>query len=141
MHPNDISADAAAIRRLLQESRNIAVVGLSTKPARPSNEVAHYLRAAGYTILPVNPAYDEVMGQKCYPSLREVPRPIDIVDIFRTPEEVMPIVDEAIAVGARSVWFQLGVIAPEAAAKAAAAGLEVVMDRCTKIEHARLLAR
>ncbi|AVR87476.1 CoA-binding protein [Thauera aromatica] len=141
MHPNDISANTAAIRRLLQDSRNIAVVGLSPKPARPSNEVAHYLRAAGYTILPVNPLHDEVMGERCYPSLHDVPRPIDIVDIFRKPEDVMPIVDEAIAVGARSVWFQLGVIAPEAAARAAAAGLAVVMDRCTKIEHARLLAR
>ena len=139
MHPNDISAQPEAIRKLPQETRTIAVVGISAKPDRPSHEVAHYLQRAGYTIIPVNPAYQEVMGLKCYPSLHEVPGKIDIVDVFRKPTEVMAVVDEAIAVGAASVWLQLGVIAPEAADKAAAAGLKVVSDRCTKIEHRRLI--
>jgi predicted CoA-binding protein len=139
MHPNDISTQPEAIRSLLQQARTIAVVGISAKPDRPSHEVAHYLQRAGYTIIPVNPAYDEVLGLKCYPSLHEVPGKIDIVDVFRKPAEVMPVVAEAIAVGAACVWLQLGVVAPEAAARAAAAGLKVVSDRCTKIEHRRLV--
>lgn len=139
MHPNDISTQPEAIRSLLQQARTIAVVGISAKPDRPSHEVAHYLQRAGYTIIPVNPAYEEVLGQKCYPSLHEVPGKIDLVDVFRKPAEVMGVVDEAIAVGAGSVWLQLGVIAPDAANKAAAAGLKVVSDRCTKIEHRRLI--
>ena len=139
MHPNDISTQPEAIRSLLQQARTIAVVGISAKPDRPSHEVAHYLQRAGYTIIPVNPAYEEVLGQKCYPNLHEVPVKIDLVDVFRKPAEVMGVVDEAIAVGAGSVWLQLGVIAPDAADKAAAAGLKVVSDRCTKIEHRRLI--
>ena len=139
MHPNDISTRPDAIRKLLQDARTIAIVGLSAKADRPSNEVAHRLQRAGYTIIPVNPAYEEVLGQKCYPSLHEVPGKIDLVDVFRKPAEVMGVVDEAIAVGAGSVWLQLGVIAPDAADKAAAAGLKVVSDRCTKIEHRRLI--
>lgn len=139
MHPNDISTQPEAIRNLLQQARTIAVVGISAKPDRPSHEVAHYLQRAGYTIIPVNPAYEEVLGQKCYPSLHEVPGKIDLVNVFRKPAEVMGVVDEAIAVGAGSVWLQLGVIAPDAADKAAAAGLKVVSDRCTKIEHRRLI--
>ena len=139
MHPNDISTQPEAIRNLLQQARTIAVVGISARHDRPSHEVAHYLQRAGYTIIPVNPAYEEVLGQKCYPSLHEVPGKIDLVDVFRKPAEVMGVVDEAIAVGAGSVWLQLGVIAPDAADKAAAAGLKVVSDRCTKIEHRRLI--
>jgi predicted CoA-binding protein len=141
MHINDISADRAATRALLQDTRTIAIVGLSPNPQRPSNEVARYLRAAGYTIIPVNPACDEVLGEKCYASLREIPGPVDLVDVFRRPEDVMPIVDDAIAIGARGLWLQLGVIAPEAAGRAADAGLKVVMDRCTKVEHAVLIGR
>ena len=139
MHPNDISTQPEAIRSLLQQARTIAVVGISAKPERPSHEVAHYLQRAGYTIIPVNPAYEEVLGQTCYPSLHAVPGKIDIVDVFRKPAEAMAVVEEAIAVGAACVWMQLGVVAPEAAAKAAAAGLKVVSDRCTKIEHRRLI--
>ncbi|HPE04231.1 MAG TPA: CoA-binding protein [Thauera sp.] len=139
MHPNDISTQPEAIRSLLQQARTIAVVGISARHDRPSHEVAHYLQRAGYTIIPVNPAYEEVLGQKCYPNLHEVPVKIDLVDVFRKPAEVMAVVDEAIAVGAGSVWLQLGVIAPDAADKAAAAGLKVVSDRCTKIEHRRLI--
>lgn len=142
MHDQRITIDSPEdLRRLLQGTRRIAVVGLSARPARPSNEVARYLRAAGYAIVPVNPAYDEVLGEKCYPSLRDVPGRIDMVDVFRRADEVMAVVDDAIAIGAGCVWMQLGVIAPEAAQKAAAAGLPVVMDRCTKIEHARLIGR
>lgn len=142
MHDTPVTThDAEALRRLLEHTRTIAVVGLSARPTRPSNEVARYLRAAGYAIIPVNPAYDEVLGEKCYPSLRAVPLRIDMVDVFRNAAEVMPVVEDAIAVGAGCVWLQLGVIAPEAAQKAAAAGLQVVMDRCTKIEHARLIGR
>ena len=102
--------------------------------------IAHRLQRAGYTIIPVNPAYQEVMGLKCYPDLHAVPEKIDIVDVFRKPAEVMPVVDEAIAVGAGCVWLQLGVIAPEAAHKAAEAGLKVVVDRCTKIDYLSLVA-
>lgn len=141
MHPNDISAQPEAIRKLLQGSRTIAIVGISAKHDRPSHEVAHYLQKAGYKIIPVNPAYAEVLGEKCYPSLRDIPVKIDIVDVFRKPSDVLPVVDEAIAVGAGCVWMQLGVIAPEAAQKAAEAGLQVVVDLCTKIEHARLIGR
>ena len=141
MHPNDISAQPEAIRKLLQGSRTIAIVGISAKHDRPSHEVAHYLQKAGYKIIPVNPAYAEVLGEKCYPSLRDVPVKIDVVDVFRKPSDVLPVVDEAIAVGAGCVWMQLGVIAPEAAQKAAEAGLQVVVDLCTKIEHSRLIGR
>lgn len=131
--------DDAGLRRLLQDTRTIAVVGMSANPERASNEVAQYLRRAGYTIIPVNPACAEILGEKCYPSLREVPVPIDLVDVFRKSEDVMPIVEDAIAVGAKAVWLQLGVIATEAATRAETAGLAVVMDHCTKIEHRRLL--
>lgn len=131
--------DDAGLRRLLQDTRTIAVVGMSPNPDRASNEVAQYLRGAGYTIIPVNPACAKILGEKCYPSLREVPVPIDLVDVFRKPDDVMPVVEDAIAVGAKAVWLQLGVIATEAAARAEAAGLAVVMDHCTKIEHRRLV--
>ena len=131
--------DNDGLRRLLQETKTIAVVGLSPKPDRPSHEVAAYLQLAGYRIVPVNPACEEVLGERCYPSLREIPVPIDLVDVFRRPEDVMSVVEDAIAVGARALWLQLGVIAPQAAARAEDAGLKVVMDRCTKIDHRALL--
>ncbi|NLF55952.1 MAG: CoA-binding protein [Thauera phenolivorans] len=131
--------DNDGLRRLLQETKTIAVVGLSPKPDRPSHEVAAYLQRAGYRIVPVNPACEEVLGERCYPSLREIPVPIDLVDVFRRPEDVMSVVEDAIAVGARALWLQLGVIAPQAAARAEDAGLKVVMDRCTKIDHRALL--
>ncbi|NMG64049.1 CoA-binding protein [Azoarcus indigens] len=130
--------DIAGLRRVLQQTRSIAVVGLSANWHRPSFFAAKYMQDRGYTIIPVNPAYTEVLGQKCYPSLRELPMKVDMVDVFRKPEEVPAIADDAIAIGARTLWLQLGVIAPEAAARAEAAGLEVVMDRCVKIEYARL---
>ncbi|NMG02957.1 CoA-binding protein [Azoarcus taiwanensis] len=130
--------DIAGLRSLLLETRTIAVVGLSANWHRPSFFAAKYMQERGYTIVPVNPAYDEILGQKCYPSLRDIPIPIDMVDVFRKPEDVLPLVDDAIAIGAKSFWMQLGVINAEAAQRAEAAGMKVVMDRCVKIEYARL---
>ncbi|WP_205754898.1 CoA-binding protein [Azoarcus sp. DD4] len=130
--------DIAGLRRVLQQTRTIAVVGLSANWHRPSFFAAKYMQTRGYRIIPVNPAYKEVLGEKCYPSLRAIHEPVDLVDVFRRPEEVPAVVDDAIAIGARTLWLQLGVIHEEAAARAQAAGLDVVMDRCVKIEYARL---
>lgn len=130
--------DIAGLRRILMSSRVIAMVGLSANWYRPSYFAAKYLLDRGYSVVPVNPAYAEVLGQRCYASLRKVPGPVDIVDCFRRAEDVMPLVDDAIAIGARVLWMQLGVINHEAAHRAEAAGLDVVMDRCIKIEYARL---
>ncbi len=130
--------DVAGLRRILMQNRTIAVVGLSANWYRPSYFAAKYMLDHGYTVIPVNPAYREVLGQKCYPSLRDVPQKVDMVDCFRRAEDIPAIVDEAIGIGARVLWMQLGVINHEAARKAEAAGLEVVMDRCVKIEYARL---
>ena len=129
----------AAIRRILTDSKTIAVVGLSPKPNRPSHQVALYLMEAGYTIIPVNPGQDAILGQICYSSLRDIPVPVDMVDIFRRSESVMPVVEEAIGIGARFIWMQEGVINEEASAKAERAGLTVIMNRCTKIDHMNLL--
>lgn len=128
------------ITALLKECKTIAVVGLSPKEHRPSNEVARYLLDAGYTVIPVNPGQDEILGQKCYPDLAAIPVKVDLVDIFRRAEEVGPVVDAAIAIKAKAVWMQLGIVNEAAAAKARAAGLIVIMDRCTKIDHADLIA-
>jgi len=127
--------DLTAIKKLLATARTIAVVGLSPKETRPSNMVARYLLAAGYTIIPVNPGQEEILGLDCYPDLGSIPVPVDIVDIFRRSEDVAPIVAEAIAVGAKAVWMQEGVVHAEAARTAKAAGLLVVMDRCIKTVH------
>jgi len=130
--------DIAGLHRLLQDTRTIAVVGVSANWHRPSHFAAKYMLDHGYTVLPVNPAYTEVLGRKCYPSLRDIPGAVDLVDVFRRPQDVLPVVDDAIAIGARAIWFQLGVINMEAVHRAEAAGLQVVMDRCVKIEYARL---
>ncbi len=131
--------DTEDLSRLLHTTRTIAVVGISDKPHRASHEVARYLMAAGYRVIPVNPQLSEVLGQPCYPDLASVPEPIDMVDVFRRPEELPEIVQAAIAVGAKSLWLQLGVVDEDQAEQASAAGLQVVMDRCVKIDHARLL--
>lgn len=123
--------------RILERYRRIAMVGLSSNPFRPSHFAAIYLLSEGYEVLPVNPRETEVLGRKSYPSLLEVPRPVEVVDIFREPAAVPAIVEEAIEVGAKVIWMQLGVIHEAAAERARQAGLEVVMDRCMKIEHAR----
>ena len=123
--------------RILSEYRTIAMVGLSSNPFRPSHFAAIYMLAEGYNVIPVNPREQAVLGRRCYPSLRDIPEPVEIVDIFREPSAVPPIVEEAIAIGAKVVWMQLGVIHEVAARRAREAGLEVVMDACVKIEHAR----
>ena len=131
--------DIAGIRRILGTSRTIAVVGLSAKWYRPSFFAAKYMQDHGYRIIPVNPSYQEVLGERCYATVGEVPRPVDIVDCFRRAEEMVPIARDAVAIGARVLWMQLGIRNAEAARIASEAGLEVVMDRCVKIEHARIL--
>ena len=130
--------DIAGLRTLLLETRTIAVVGLSANWHRPSFFAAKYMQEHGYRIIPVNPAYPEVLGETCYPSLAAIPEPVDMVDVFRKPEDVLPLVDEAAAIGAKSFWMQLGVINRDAVTRAEAAGMKVVMDRCVKIEYARL---
>jgi len=130
--------DINTLRRILRECKTIAVVGLSADRYRPSFFAAKYMQEHGYRIIPVNPKYPEILGEKCYRSVRDVPVKIDIVDIFRKTEDVMPIAEDAIAVGAKVLWQQLGVRNEAAAAKARAAGLEAVMDHCVKIEHGRL---
>lgn len=136
--PGHLIDDIAGLRRVLQQTRTIAVVGLSANWHRPSFFAAKYMQTRGYRIIPVNPGYKEVLGEKCYPNLRAIPEPVDLVDVFRRPEEVPAIADDAITIGARVLWLQLGIVHREAAAKAQAAGLDVVMDRCVKIEYARL---
>ena len=123
------------IKRILDECRTIAVVGLSSRSTRPSHGVAGYAQRAGYRIIPVNPNETEVLGERCYASLKDVPDQIDLVDVFRRSEEAGTVVDEAIAIGARAVWLQEGVIDHEAAQRALVAGLLVVMDRCWLKEH------
>lgn len=122
-------------QQLLRKSKVIAIVGLSPKTARPSNMVARYLLAQGFTVIPVNPGQTEILGQPCYSSLAEISEHIDIVNIFRRSEDVPPIVEEAIAIGAHAVWMQLGITHSQAAKQAELAGLTVVMDRCIKVDH------
>lgn len=133
--------DIPTLRRILHEHRRIAVVGISAEWHRPSYFVGKYLLEHGYTMIPVNPKYAEVLGQRCYPDLRTAARaagPIDVVDCFRKSEDIPAIAEDAIAIGAKVLWMQLGIVNEAAARKARAAGLAVVMDRCVKIEHARL---
>lgn len=130
-------AEMQARLKIMQETKTIAIVGVSANPARASNSVAAYLLRTPYRLFMVNPNYDEVLGYPCYPSLADLPEVPDMVDVFRRREELPRVVDAAIAVGAKSVWFQLGLRHDEAAQKAIDAGLEVVQDRCLKIEHAR----
>ena len=130
--------DIAALRRILRDCRTIAVVGLSAEWHRPSFFAAKYMQQHGYRILPVNPRYDEVLGERCYASLSEIEVPVDMVDVFRRSADVLPIAEQAVAIGARCLWQQIGVVNREAAELARAAGLDAVMDRCVKIEHARL---
>jgi predicted CoA-binding protein len=115
--------------------RTIAMVGLSSRPESPSYEVAQYLREHGYRVIPINPRETEVLGERAYPSLREAPAGIDVVDVFRKPDAVPAVVDDAIAIGAPLLWLQLGVVNEEAAARAESAGMTVIMDRCMHIEH------
>ena len=131
--------DIAGLRRILAQTRTIAVVGLSANWYRPSYFAAKYMQDHGYRIVPVNPAYTEVLGERCYPSLAAIPDPVDMVDCFRKPGEIVALAHAAVAKGAKVLWMQLGIRNDEAAQIATAAGLDVVMDRCVKIEHARIL--
>ena len=130
--------DIPGLRRILATCKVIAVVGLSADWFRPSYFAAKYMQEHGYTIIPVNPRYPDILGERCYASLRDIPVKVDMVDVFRKTEDVGPIALDAVAIGAGVLWQQLGVRNIEAATKAEAAGLECVVDRCVKIEHARL---
>ena len=127
------------IEAILRECRTVAVVGLSPRPNRPSHSVSAYLQQNGYRIVPVNPMVDEVLGEQSYPDLEAIPFHVELVDVFRRSEEVPTVVEQAIRAGAEAVWLQLGVIHHEAAARAAEHGLDVVMDKCTAIEHRALV--
>jgi hypothetical protein len=134
MHDTDINT----LRRILKDNRTIAVVGLSANWYRPSFFAAKYMMEHGYRIIPVNPQYEEVLGQKCYPTLGAIPEKVGIVDCFQKTERIVPLAREAIAIGARVLWQQIGVVNEAAADLAREAGLDTVMDRCVKIEHGRL---
>ena len=133
-----MSDDINTLRRILKENRVLAIVGLSASWHRPSYFAAKYMLEHGYRVIPVNPQYAEVLGQKCYASLRDIPEKVDLVDVFRKTADVLPVAEDAIAIGARVLWQQLGVENAEAAARARAAGMQTVMNRCVKIEHGRL---
>ena len=139
-----MNIDSTTLRRLLRQPCTIAVVGLSAEPSRPSFEVAQTMQAHGYRIVPVNPRYAEkgerILGESCYASLTDIPFPVDIVNVFRRTEEVLPIARQAVQIGAKCLWQQIGVESKEADQLARAAGLDSVMNRCIKIQHARLAA-
>lgn len=130
--------DINTLRRILNDYKRVAVVGLSADWSRPSNFAAKYMLDHGFEMIPVNPKYENILGQKCYPDLKSIPGPVDIVDLFQRAERVPLFVDDAIEMGAKVLWMQLGIINQEAANQAENAGLEVVMNRCIKIEYARL---
>ena len=127
------------IRDLLARTRTIAVVGLSPRPERPSHRIARRLQSWGYRVIPVRPAVSEVLGEKAYPRLADVPHRIDLVDVFRAAEQVGPIVEQCIALGLRAIWIQEGIVNEPAAERARAAGMVVVMDRCISVEYRRLM--
>ncbi|MFP5411812.1 MAG: CoA-binding protein [Gammaproteobacteria bacterium] len=131
-------SDIETLRRILATNRTIAVVGLSADWYRPSYFAAKYMQEHGYRIIPVNPKYPEILGERCYASLGDIPEKVDMVDVFRRTEDVLPIARQAIEIGAKTLWQQLGVVNLEADRLAREAGLDSVMDRCVKIEHARL---
>jgi uncharacterized protein len=130
--------DIPGLRRILKTSRVIAVVGLSADWYRPSYFAAKYMLERGYTVVPVNPRYDEILGQRCFKSLADIPQKVDMVDVFRKTADVLPIAEQAAAIGAKVLWQQLGVNNVDAVRLAEQAGIEAVVDRCVKIEHARL---
>lgn len=132
-------SDIDTLRRVLRDSHTIAVVGLSAESDRPSFMVARYLQEHGFRIVPVNPKYSNILGETCYPDLISIPFPVDMVDVFRKSQDCLPIAQDAITIGAQTLWLQIGVINEEAQAIAEQAGLTVVMNRCTKIDHAQLV--
>lgn len=131
-------ATVEQLRRILKNSPTVAIVGLSADWMRPSYFAAKYLQEHGYRVIPVNPKYQEILGERCYPDLRSIPEAVDVVDVFRKSADCLSIAQDAVAIGARTLWLQIGVVNLEAAALAEQAGLEVIMDRCMKIEYARL---
>ena len=133
-----LSDDIPTLRRILAEHRVVAMVGLSASWYRPSYFAAKYLLDHGYRVIPVNPRYEEVLGQRCYPTLKDIPEPVDVVDCFRPARDIPPLARDAVDMGAKVLWMQLGIVNEEAAALARDAGLEVIMNRCMKIEYARL---
>jgi predicted CoA-binding protein len=133
--------DPHTIQSIINNAKTVAIVGLSPNELRASHFVGYYLRRHGYTVIPVNPREESILGQRSYPSLSDVPVHIDVVDVFRQPDAVPAIAEEAVAVGAGALWLQFGVISPEGAEIATRGGLSVVMDRCLKVEHARYLGR
>jgi uncharacterized protein len=139
--PTEDFQDATTIREILHTTRTVAIVGLSSNVLRASNFVGFYMQRHGYRIVPVNPRESAVLGEPSYPDLKSIPFPVDVVDVFRAPAAVPAIAADAVSIGAKALWLQFGVISPEGAQLAAAAGLKVVMDRCLKIEHARHMGR
>ena len=133
--------DESLIRDIVRSARTIAIVGLSPNALRASNFVGYYLRRHGYNVIPVNPRESEILGQKCYPSLSDIPEPVDIVNVFRAPEALPPIAGETVRIGAGTLWCQFGVINAEGAKIAEDGGVTVIMDRCLKVEHARYIGR
>jgi uncharacterized protein len=133
--------DPLVIQRVLHTAHTIAVVGLSSNELRASYFVGYYLKRHDYHVIPVNPRETEILGEKCYPSLLEVPAPVDVVNVFRTPDAVPGIAAEAVAIGARALWCQFGVISEEGSRIAEQGGLDVIVDRCIKVEHARYIGR
>lgn len=129
----------AALHRILTETRTIAVVGLSDDPSRASYSVSRYMQAHGYRIIPVNPKCSEVLGEKCYPDLQSIPGSVDLVNVFRRPARCAEVAEEAVSIGAKALWLQLGIINEKARQIAEEGGLAVVMDRCIKIDHASLV--
>jgi uncharacterized protein len=133
--------DPLVIQRVLHTASSIAIVGLSANELRASNFVGYYLKRHGYQVIPVNPRDTEILGETCYPSLLDVPVPVDIVNVFRTPDALPQIARDAVAIGAGTLWCQFGVINFEGADIAEAGGVTVIMDRCLKVEHARYIGR
>ena len=132
--------DSDGLRALLERTKTVAVVGLSPNPDRPSHRIGKRLKEWGYRVVPVRPALDEVLGEKAYPNLTAIPFKPDLVDVFRSPDQVDPVVDECIALGIPALWLQEGVVNEAAALRAQAAGIEVVMDRCISVDYRRLMA-
>lgn len=130
--------DSATLRNILQDHKRVAIVGLSANPMRPSYFAGKYLQEHGFDIVPVNPNYQAILGEPCYPDLLSIPGEVDIVDLFQKPDKALPFARQAVEIGAKALWMQLGVVNEEAAQLARQAGLQVVMDRCMKIEYARL---
>ena len=139
--PKGHSVNDDALRKILTDSRTIATVGFSNNPKKPGYYVPQYMMDKGYRVIPVNPSIQEILGQKAYPDLLSIPEPVDMVQIFRAPSEVPAVVEQAIQIGAKVIWMQIGAVNPQAAQRASDAGLAVVTDLCIMIEHKRLVGR